>query len=341
VIRSIVEGAKISQVRSIARRPPGALVPDFSTAVSVLQKPVAFPLSEPDGRLASELINTVASANSLAAGMKRLVERVRQEASAAAVEWWGATEHGALNRIITAGTAVGRRESIPLGRAGVLVVHSGDSGTEMRAALDVVAPVIRRRANEEHLARAAGRLARRNEELDEFAALVAHELRTPLQAALSGQDPKESIGQALDLIDLLLQAAQTGPVGHANTDAAEPLERAAASFGSAITVTSELSVTLPVAPVPLFVVLRNLLANAVSAGASQVHVRTERSRRCLVLSVEDDGAGLADPRQYATGSRIGLSLCRQIAARSGGVLELSERVPNGSRATLTFRLAAT
>jgi signal transduction histidine kinase len=60
----------------------------------------------------------------------------------------------------------------------------------------------------------------------------------------------------------------------------------------------------------------------------------------LVLSVEDDGAGLADPERYLTGSSIGLSLCRQIAARSGGVVELSGRIPHGSCATLTFGLAA-
>jgi len=59
-----------------------------------------------------------------------------------------------------------------------------------------------------------------------------------------------------------------------------------------------------------------------------------------VLSVEDDGAGLADSERYLTGSSVGLSLCRQIAARSGGVVELSGRVPQGSCATLTFGLAA-
>jgi signal transduction histidine kinase len=340
VIRSIVADAKIAEsARSLgACRAPVRRT--FSTAVTVLQKPIEFPLAEPDRGFGSELISAVATANSLSAAMKRLVERVRREAGAAAVEWWGATERGALTRIVTSGPALGRRESVPLGRAGELVIYGGDLGREARSALGVVAAVIRRRANEEELARAAGRLARRNEELDEFAALVAHELKTPLHAALSGQDPAESIGQALDLVDMLLQAAQTGPVGHANTDAAEPLERAIASLGGAITVTSELSVTLPVPSVPLFVVLRNLLSNAVSAGASRVHVRTARAHRCLVLSVEDDGAGLADPERYLTGSSIGLSLCRQIAARSGGVVELSGRIPHGSCATLTFGLAA-
>jgi signal transduction histidine kinase len=103
-------------------------------------------------------------------------------------------------------------------------------------------------------------------------------------------------------------------------------------------VTSDLSVPVPVPPGPLFVILRNLLSNAASAGATSAHVKSERSYRCLRLLVEDDGAGLDAQDHYATGSRLGLPLCRQIAARSGGVLELSPRVPNGSRATLTFGL---
>jgi signal transduction histidine kinase len=140
---------------------------------------------------------------------------------------------------------------------------------------------------------------------------------------------------------MLLRAAQTGPVGHANTDAGPPLQRAVGSLGGAITVTSDLRAALPLASGPLFVMLRNLLSNATSAGASRAHVRTERSYRSLRLSVEDDGAGPGDRQQYATGSGLGLSLCKQIAARSGAVLELVEHQPKGSRATLTFQLAST
>ena len=52
--------------------------------------------------------------------------------------------------------------------------------------------------------------------------------------------------------------------------------------------------------------------------------------------VDDDGFGLADVDSYTAGSGLGLSLCRRIAARFGGVLELAARPSGGTRATLEF-----
>jgi signal transduction histidine kinase len=268
--------------------------------------------------------------------MRLVVDRIRREARANGVDWWGSGENGALTRIVTSGSAHGARATVSLGRGGVLVIHGGRVSDALESALSYIAPVIRRRVNEEHLARAAALLARRNEALDEFAALVAHELKTPLQGALAAEDVTASIGEALDLVEVLLAAAQTGPVGEARTDVAGSLEQAVRSLGSGVAVTSDLPAPVPLPPGPLFVILRNLLSNAAAAGARNVHVRTERSLRCVRLLVEDDGGGLGAGHDYATGSRVGLALCRQIAARSGGVLELASRVPKGSRATMTF-----
>jgi signal transduction histidine kinase len=289
-------------------------------------------------RLACELLDAVSFAADVAGGMRRVVNLVRREARAKGVDWWGAGEDGALTRIVTSGGARGGRVTVPLERAGVLVVHGGRVSGALDSALSYVAPVVRRRVNEEHLARAGARLARRNEALDEFAALVAHELRTPLHAALAGGDPTVSIGEALDLVELLLAAAQTGTLGAVSTDVAGCLDRAVGSLGGAVAVASDLPVPVPLPPGPLFVILRNLLSNAAAAGARNVLVSTEGSYRGSRLVVEDDGAGLAAGARYATGSRVGLPLCRQIAARSGGVLELASRAPSGSRATLTFAL---
>jgi signal transduction histidine kinase len=288
--------------------------------------------------LSCDLLDAVALADGAASGMRRVVDRVRREAGATGVEWWGPGEDSTLTRIVTSGTSHGERASAPLGRAGVLVIHGGRLSAALESALSDLAPVIRGRVNEEYLARAAASLARRNEALDEFAALVAHELKTPLQAALAAEDPTAFIDEALDLVDVLLAAAQTGPVGEASTDVGGCLDRAVGSLGSQMRVTSDVPAPVPVPPGPLFVVLRNLLSNAASAGATTVHVKSERSYRCSRLLVEDDGAGLGARDRYATGSRLGLPLCRQIVARSGGALALSARVPNGSRATLTFGL---
>jgi signal transduction histidine kinase len=91
---------------------------------------------------------------------------------------------------------------------------------------------------------------------------------------------------------------------------------------------------LPLPPAPLRVILRNLVSNAVAAGAAHVHVTATHSPSGLRLHVDDDGVGLAAIDGYASGSGLGLSLCRRIASRFGGVLELSARPCGGAHATL-------
>jgi signal transduction histidine kinase len=307
----------------------------MSVASNLIELPVDRARPAPD-RLSCDLLDAVAFADDAGAGMRCLMDRVRREARAKGVEWWCAGDHGTPTRVVTSGTAGGKRVLVRLGHAGVLIVHGGQISDALEYALAYVAPVIRHRVTEERLAIATAQLARRNEALDEFAALVAHELKAPLQAALAGQDPEVSIREALDLVDVLLAAAQTGPFAAASTDVAGCLARAAGSISGTVRVTSDLPVQVPLPPGPLFVILRNLISNAAAAGARNVHVRTERTDRWTRLLVEDDGAGLAARGLYATGSRIGLPLCQQIAARSGGVLELTSRLPSGSRAVATF-----
>jgi signal transduction histidine kinase len=86
-------------------------------------------------------------------------------------------------------------------------------------------------------------LARRNEALEDFAALVAHELKTPLQAALFVDDPSTLVEEALDLVDELLEAAQGSMLETPFASVAECLEQ----LTTRVEVTSELSTTLPLA----------------------------------------------------------------------------------------------
>jgi signal transduction histidine kinase len=101
-----------------------------------------------------------------------------------------------------------------------------------------------------------------------------------------------------------------------------------------VDVTAEVTASLPLPPVPLGIILRNLLSNAVAADARHVHVAAVQSSGSWRLVVDDDGVGLAAVGCYAAGSGLGLSLCRRIAARYGGVLELAPRPAGGTRATL-------
>ena len=177
-------------------------------------------------------------------------------------------------------------------------------------------------------------LVRRTEALEDFAALVAHELKTPLQAALLADDPSKPVEEALDLVDELLEAAQDAPRERLFTSVAECLDQVTGDLGTQVEVTSDLTTMLPLPPGPLRVILRNLLSNAAAAGALRVHVSAARSARSWRLVVDDDGVGLAAVDRYAAGSGLGLALCRRIAARFGGVLELAARPSGGTRATL-------
>jgi signal transduction histidine kinase len=234
------------------------------------------------------------------------------------------------------GIARGRRQDLSLAGTGTLVLYGGSLGAELASALTAVAPIVRRRMAEERLARAAIDLARRNQALEDFAALVAHELKTPLHAALLADHPSDFVRAALDVVDALLEAAHGEPTERVLVSAAECVDRAVEDVGAEIEVTTDLQATLPLPPETLRLLLRNLLSNAVSAGAHHVHVAAVHSSRSRRLCVDDDGVGLEETGRYATGSGLGLSLSRRMVGRFGGVLELVPNPAGGTRAILEF-----
>lgn len=189
-------------------------------------------------------------------------------------------------------------------------------------------------ASDELPAHAVSQLSRRNEALEDFAALVAHELKTPLLAALLADDPSAFVEDALDLVDSLLEAAQTESAETVFAPVAETLALAVEDLRAEVEVTADLATELPLPPAQLRIILRNLLGNAVSAGARHVHVAATPSQGSWRLVVDDDGVGLGASNRYASGSGLGLSLTRRMAARFGGVLDLAPRPSGGTRATL-------
>jgi signal transduction histidine kinase len=92
--------------------------------------------------------------------------------------------------------------------------------------------------------------------------------------------------------------------------------------------------------------LENVVRNALQAaatGGGHVEVRAERGPSGVVLSVEDDGPGLAadhpgDVRPFYTtrpgGLGLGLPLARKIVLLHGGELSLERRAPAGARVVL-------
>lgn len=187
---------------------------------------------------------------------------------------------------------------------------------------------------------AAVRLARRNEALEDFAALVAHELKAPLEAALMADDPRAGIVAALDLVDSLLQVAAGESPCNAWASLRDCVAETARPHSLDLAVSADQAGRFPLPAKSLCVILRNLLANAAAAGADRVDVSAtyEPGQWCLI--VDDDGVGLEDGGEYQGGSGIGLELCRRIARRHGGRLELLPRGVGGTRAILTLERAA-
>jgi signal transduction histidine kinase len=307
----------------------------MSSLANVIEFPVR---QEFEGRdsIEPDLVLALATADDLASGLDAVVGRIRRDSGATRAEWWAQDEEGALELVAVNGIARGGCHSLPLGPAGVFVLHGGRLDRQVESALNSLAPIIRRRAAEERLARTTIQLARRTEALEDFAALVAHELKTPLETALVADDPSRSVEDAILLVDALLEASRSGPGDETFASVAECLEQATEDLHVEIEITADVATTLPLPPAALRVILRNLLSNAVAAGAGHVHVTAVRSSFSWSLVVDDDGVGLAASDRYDAGSGLGLSLCRRIAARFGGALELAARPSGGTRAALTF-----
>jgi signal transduction histidine kinase len=307
----------------------------MSSLATVIEFPVRQELEGRDS-IEPDLVLALATADDLASGLDAVVGRIRRDSGATRAEWWAKDEDGALELVAVDGIARGGCHSLPLGPAGVFVLHGGRLDRQVESALNSLAPIIRRRAAEERLARTTIQLAHRNEALEDFAALVAHELKTPLETALLADDPSRSVEDAILLVDALLEASRSGPGDATFASVAECLEQAAEDLRVEIEITADVATALPLPPAALRVILRNLLSNAVAAGAGHIHVTAVRSSFSWRLVVDDDGVGLAAIDRYDAGSGLGLSLCRRIAARFGGGLELAERPSGGTRAALTF-----
>jgi signal transduction histidine kinase len=286
--------------------------------------------------LGDRVIVEFAAADDVRSGMARVVAMLRRGGGAGRVEWWSPTDGGSSLRLEVAdGHGRGRRVVVPVGPAGVVIVVAGGTGPELSAAVRRLAPVLRRRWTEERLAQQAVRLARHNQALGDFAALVAHELKTPLELARFQDDPSVGVERALELVDLLLEAAWAESASQGCASVADCLEEALRDLGPiAAEVTTDLPPEVSLPAMALRVLLRNLVANAVAAGARHIHVGAVASAGSWRLVVDDDGVGVAEAEGYVEGSRLGLSLCRRLVGRFGGTLELAPRAVGGTRASV-------
>jgi signal transduction histidine kinase len=286
--------------------------------------------------LGDGLIVAFAMAADVSDGVRRVAATLRRAGAVAGAEWWVPAERGgSLVLRASEGSRSGRRTAIPIGPAGTLVVVGARSEPAVTQALTGLIPVLRRRWSEERLAQHASLLARRAEALEDFAALVAHELKAPLQAALLADDAASGAAVALQLVDSVLEAVRSDDAPEDSAVSAECLRAALGDIGPVdAEVVSNLPERFPLPPAALRLVLRNLLRNAVAAGAVHISVwgiaATERS----TLVVDDDGVGF-DASGYTAGERLGLRLCERLLAPRGGELQLRSMASGGTRASVT------
>ena len=192
-----------------------------------------------------------------------------------------------------------------------------------------------RMTTEEQLAEHVARLARRTEALDDFAALVAHDVKSSLLDALRDEDPREGLTRALELVDSILEAAHADRGGTGVARLTDCVQQAIADLrGRRPEIVCSVTGEFPIAPAALRLVLRNLLANAVAAGAERIHVSALARGDQRILVIDDDGVGLASADGYATGAQLGLRLCRRLVERCGCELELRPRAVRGTRAVI-------
>jgi signal transduction histidine kinase len=179
-------------------------------------------------------------------------------------------------------------------------------------------------------------LTRAYAESQAFVSLLAHELRTRLKVTewalcCAGEaglgTARENTRNVQELVETLLELArgQAGEPAAAGAALRRVLQELRADLE--LLEVEIVAGALPVVALPqglLETVLRNLVSNALEAGATRVEVY---ARPDDTICVRDDGPGIP-PEQATTifdghpgrlgGAGLGLTLCREILRRRGG-----------------------
>ncbi|MDX2265967.1 MAG: HAMP domain-containing sensor histidine kinase [Hyphomicrobiales bacterium] len=197
-------------------------------------------------------------------------------------------------------------------------------------------------------------LRSRNAVLDDFAAIVAHDLSAPLRAAerclqRDAASTAEALGHVRrvgDMLDALADWCRygAGAAGREPVDLPHLVARIAADTPGAdrfrFEVRAEEAIDAPTAPIEI--ALRNLIGNAVKhhdRGEGEIAVSAESDGEAWIITVADDGPGVAADEEAALfamfqrplasrgkpGLGAGLALARRSVEAAGGALTLKRR----------------
>jgi PAS domain S-box-containing protein len=210
-------------------------------------------------------------------------------------------------------------------------------------------------------------LARQNERLEEFASVVSHDLRNPLNVAQGrfdlldaecDSDHLDPIGRSLDRMDSLVEdllalARQSDPT--ADTEQVELMALAEEAWATAETEAADLRIegraTIEVDPARVRQLFENLFRNAVEHAGRDATVRVgtldgERADddgepREAGFYVADDGPGIPEAVRgkvfdygFTTderGTGLGLSIVADVAEAHGWTVALVESEDGGAR----------
>jgi len=219
-------------------------------------------------------------------------------------------------------------------------------------------------------------LARRAElaRLGEMGAVMAHEIRNPLAGikgfaqlvetastveqahVYAGKIVSQSLRMEGLVNDLLLFARddhgerRTTDLAALAEECIDLLRNEAQEQGVTIELSAEGRIEASVVPERIVQMLLNLMKNALQAmpdgGAMKVELRRDNKTARMIVS--DNGAGIAPEHldhifepfwtSKATGTGLGLALCRNVADEHGGSLQVESGVGRGTVCTVTLPL---
>jgi len=246
---------------------------------------------------------------------------------------------------------------VPLGDYGL--ISTGSPTTREFSETDVDLFRILGATVEAALARASreAELKRQNERLDQFASVVAHDLRNPLTVAMGflevaaetgDPDHFEKVETAHDRIERLIEDLLTLARGETTVDDAERIDlaeisREAWGYVDTSAATMDLEDDTPVVagdPGRLSQLFENLFRNAVEHGGEDVTI-TVGKRADGGFYVADDGEGIPPENRETVfdhgvttnegGTGFGLSIVEDIAKAHGWTVSVGDSSDGGAR----------
>jgi signal transduction histidine kinase len=245
-------------------------------------------------------------------------------------------------------------------RVGVSTRPTGSVSTQVFSETDVDLFRILGATVEAALARASreAELQRQNDRLDQFASVVAHDLRNPLSVAMGFLDIAgetgdaehfETVESAHDRIERLIEDLLTLARGETTIEDTEHIDLESVTteaWGYVDTKEATLTVTDEVPTVigdggRLTQLFENLFRNAVEHGGADVTVTVGRLDGDDGFYVEDNGSGIPPERRDGVfehgvtsserGTGFGLSIVADIAKAHGWTVSLTDGTDGGAR----------